>query len=294
MKYLSGATGYTILRRDSKDILLLADIHDGVNYCESGSGIFIDEYLMKHSKNSQILLEESINDPELNLTDLWPDAEHTRKLKLLKEKDDSIIPTDIRPYLIPFSWQLAESNKKYQDITVKKYMSLFILFFNKKGIVYERFIFPYIGCNNGYIVNENDREILRQMFDEFNKIFMELCELAGDKTIQEMLKLQSEKGKYNDYLHNIDNINSLIMEYYILLLTLSDKRNSIIHTGLAHSTRLIEMFENLGFKIIENVSMTHISSYSGSDKTNACIANPGESKFMDRFIDRINKKSMFI
>ena len=290
MKYLSGATGYTILRRESKDILLLADIHDGVNYCEHGTGIFIDDYLKRHSKNSQILLEESTNDPELNLTDLWPNAEHTRKLKLLKEKDDTIIPTDIRPYLIPFSWQLAESNKKYQDITVKKYMSLFILFFNKKGVAYERFIFPYIGCNNGYIANNNDRKILEDMFDDFNEIFMKLYELAGDKTMHDMLKLQNEKGKYQEYLHRIDNINSLIMEYYILLLTLSDKRNSIIHTGLAHSTRLIEMFEEFGFKIIENVSMTDISSYTGSDKTNACVTNPDKSKFLDR----VNKKSMFI
>lgn len=294
MKYLSGATGYTILSRGTKDILLLADIHDGVNYCERGTGIFIDDYLKKHSKNSQILLEESINDPELNLTDLWPDAEHTRKLKLLKEKDDSIIPTDIRPYLIPFSWQLAESNKTYQDIQIKKYMSLFDLFFKKKDVVYERFIFPYIGCNSRYIANDGDRVKLRQMFDDFNnKIFKELYELAGNKTMQEMLKIQNEKGKFYEYLHKIENLNSLIMEYYILLLTLSDERNSIIHTGLAHSTRLIDMFKDFGFKIIEDVSMTDISSYTGNDDTPACILNPHNSKFMDN-LDRVNKKSMFI
>lgn len=288
MKYLSGATGYTILRRDSKDILLLADIHDGVNYCETGTSIFIDEYLKKNSKDSQIILEESINDPDLNLTDLWPNAEHTKKLKLLKEKDDSIIPTDIRPYLIPFSWQLANSNKKYQEIYVKKYMSLFYLFFNKKGLVYERFIFPYV--SNSTFIKESDRLLLQQMFNDFQKIFMEIYESADDMTIKKILVLQKEKGKYYDYLNNIDNINSLIMEYYILILTLSDRRNSIIHTGLAHSTRLIEMLEDFNFKIIENVSMTHISSYTGDNNTKACILNPDQSKFLDR----VNKKSMFI
>ena len=81
-------------------------------------------------------------------------------------------------------------------------------------------------------------------------------------------------------MHSIDNINSLIMEYYILILIFSDKRDSIIHTGLAHSTRLKSiLIEKFKFTIIKDVSMTQIEQYTGSDNTNACILNPKNSEF---------------
>ena len=59
MEYLSGATGYTILSRNNKVILLLADIHDGVNYCNRNQPhIKISDFLKKKKNNNQILLEE--------------------------------------------------------------------------------------------------------------------------------------------------------------------------------------------------------------------------------------------
>lgn len=51
MEYLSGATGYTILSRNNKVILLLADIHDGVNYCNRNQPhIKISDFLKKKKK----------------------------------------------------------------------------------------------------------------------------------------------------------------------------------------------------------------------------------------------------
>jgi hypothetical protein len=287
MEYLSGATGYTILSKNNKDILLLADIHDGVNYCSRNQPhVKIRDFLKNKKNNFQILLEESINDPDLNLTDLWPNAEHTRQLKILKENDKNIIPTDIRPYLIPFSWQLAESsenseytsaNQKYKELLINKYLFYFSEFFKHRGKTFERFILPYYE-----FIEKDDMRILINIFETIKNLFIKLSKKYENLTLNQILK------KDEDYMHSIDNINSLIMEYYILLLIFSNKKDSIIHTGLAHSTRIKSILvDEFKFKIVEDVSMTQIENYTGSDNTNACILNPSKSEFFNK------KKSMY-
>jgi hypothetical protein len=279
MEYLSGATGYTILSKNNKNILLLADIHDGVNYCvNQQQSDRIDNFLQRNNTSHQILLEESINDPSLNLTDLWPDAEHTRRLKILKENDRKIIPTDIRPYLIPFSWQLAESNDKYKNLQITKYLYFFSIFFSEKSSIYYKYIVPYYEY-----IDYHNKMILLGIFKQIKKLFNRKYEMYKGKTLREILELDKS------YMHSIDNINSLIMEYYILLLIFSDKRDSIIHTGLAHSTRIKSILvEEFKFNIVEDIDMTQIKDYTGSHNTKACIINPSNSVFFNK------KKSMFI
>ena len=34
-----GLVGYTLLEKDNKNILIFADIHDGVTYCDNSTGI---------------------------------------------------------------------------------------------------------------------------------------------------------------------------------------------------------------------------------------------------------------
>ena len=167
MKYISGATGYTILKKDEKVIILFGDIHDSVNYCKQGNeSIDIDKYLDKKSDNYQVLLEESTNDPELNLSDLWSQSYHTNNLKNLKINNPNVIPIDIRPYLIPFSWQLVESNNKYKKLIFKKYIFKFDEFLNKRGNVYLRFITPYFE----YIINDEYKNKLEKVFSTIKKI----------------------------------------------------------------------------------------------------------------------------
>ena len=217
---------------------------------------------------------------------MWPNAEHTRQLKVLKENDKNIIPTDIRPYLIPFSWQLAESsensnsasaNKKYKELSINKYLFYFYEFFKHRGKTYERFILPYYE-----FIDNDDKQILIKFFETIKNIFIKLAKKYENLSLSQILK------KDGNYMHSIDNVNSLIMEYYILILIFSDKRDSIIHTGLAHSTRLKSILvEEFKFKILEDESMTQIENYTGSDNTNACILNPTNSEFL-------KKKSMYI
>lgn len=217
---------------------------------------------------------------------MWPNADHTRQLKILKENHKNVIPTDIRPYLIPFSWQLLESSEnsqsasainKYKELSINKYLFYFSEFFKQRGKVYERFILPYYE-----FIEDEDKKILIKIFSAIKNLFIKNFKKYENLTLNEILK------KDEDYMHSIDNINSLIMEYYILLLIFSDKRDSIIHTGLAHSSRLkIILVEEFKFKIVEDVSMTQIENYTGSDNTNACILNPSNSEFFNK------KKSMY-
>ena len=83
------------------------------------------------------------------------------------------------------------------------------------------------------------------------------------------------------------------MEYDMLILILSDSRDSIIHTGLAHSTRLKSMLkEEFNFTIEEDVSMTQIENYTGSDNTDACIPSPDKSEVFNNITNK--KKSIFM
>ena len=271
MRYLSGATGYTIFNSGSlelpnKSILLLSDIHDGVNYCLRNQPTeYIDIFLEEKSKSHQILLEESINDPELNLTELWPDAEHTTKLRELKEENNKIIPVDLRPYLIPFSWQFASSNDAYRKFTISQYLHCFDNFFNYNGKTYEKFIFPYYE----FINTENKKRLYTIFILIKNEYLKFKSKYPGVTKIGDLL----EKDK--SHMDSIDHINSLIMEYYILVLILSDRRDTIIHTGLAHSTRLKKfLVEDFNFIIKKDSNMTHINQYTGSNQTVACIPKP--------------------
>lgn len=262
--FLSGSTGYTILNNDNKKILLFADIHDGVQYCKSTNSIDIDKLLDAKSNTHQVLLEEAFNNSGLNLTGLW-NAKHTNKLRELKENNSNVIPTDIRPYLIPFSWQFAKSNKKYKECKIETYLYLLDEFFNKSGKVYEKIISPYFS----YIKNKDDITKIIYFFELIKKKYKVISYKYTKRTIGYILDIDKE------YLHSIDNINSYIMEYYILILLLSDKRNTIIHTGLAHSSRLKEVLIKIfKFEIKQDHELTNIENYTGSDNTHACIFNP--------------------
>ena len=121
---ISGSIGYTVLTNNKdKDILILADNHSQLPYCKNGK--FVSDW-MKSKNNSKILLEEV---PRIgnNLKELWPDAPHTQKLKnLFLENSIEIDGVDVRPFLIPFSWELVE---EVNDIKLKEYLDLLDKFF---------------------------------------------------------------------------------------------------------------------------------------------------------------------
>ena len=126
---LNGSIGYTLLIKNKIKILILADMHSNLPYCKT-DGIFISDWF-KNKYNSKILLEEV---PRVGpqLKELWPSSPHTQKLKEEYIKNSHIIQgVDIRPLLIPFSWELA-SDEDTHSLKLKEYLELINLFFTLK------------------------------------------------------------------------------------------------------------------------------------------------------------------
>ncbi len=166
---VSGSVGYTLLKRNNKYVLLLADVHDGVKYCEQDS-VMIDNFLDLKDTNN-VLLEEVLRE-DFTLTDLWPGSPHTQRLKKLNIKNHKIKPVDIRPMLLPFSWELVAMNKLNQDVTLKEYLLLLDSFFNYKNT---RFNINYIVPEIKKTFEKRDLiikhfHILKEKYNEFKKI----------------------------------------------------------------------------------------------------------------------------
>ena len=124
---INGSIGYSFLSDKKYNILILADIHSELPYCKT-DGIFISEWL-DNKKTSKLLLEEV---PRINikLQELWSTSEHTQKLKeIYIKKNDIIHGVDIRPFLLPMSWEIIESD---ESIILKDYIKLINDFFTLK------------------------------------------------------------------------------------------------------------------------------------------------------------------
>ena len=81
---ISGSIGITLLKKNNKIIVLLADDHSNSSYCDN-KGLDkhqdIKNYLEKElKKENKILLEEVPRDG-FELEELWPESEHTQDLK---------------------------------------------------------------------------------------------------------------------------------------------------------------------------------------------------------------------
>ncbi len=261
---ISGSVGYTLLKRDNKYVLLLADVHDGVKYCEQDS-IMIDNFL-NVKDNNNILLEEVLRE-NFTLTDLWPGSPHTQRLKQLNVKNHKIKPIDIRPMLLPFSWELVGMNKMNQDVSLREYLLLLDNFFNYKST---RF-------NNNYIVPEMKKSfdkkdliikhfhILKEKYNEFKKNNIKFM----DSKILDIYKNNS------DVLETLNTITSSIMEWYIVMLVHNSIKNTIIHVGLAHSEKVLILLTGpYRFKIVKSQGVNNMDNLR--DTMRACIMVPPE------------------
>jgi hypothetical protein len=257
---INGSIGYTVLIKDNIKILVLADMHSELPYCEK-DGIFISDWL-KNKFKSKILLEEV---PRVGpkLKELWPSSPHTQKLKEEYLKNSHIIQgVDIRPFLIPFSWELA-FDKDTPVINLKQYLTLINIFFNLKldllrkdlKDVYTKEFLKKTKLGEHYL--ELKRKV--KNYIKRNKKFLQT-------NIKDLLK-------ENEYLlEQINDLISDIMEWYMIskiFQGLSENKTSfIIHAGLAHTTNLINLLKiKYGYKILEE--------FGNTDLNNITIENTG-------------------
>lgn len=266
--YISGSVGYTLLERNNEYILVLADIHDGVKYCYIDSPIMIAKWLQQKSAKSSILLEELLRE-NYNVSDLWPNAQHTKELKQLNQIDNRIIPVDIRPSLLPFSWEIVDMNKELGKTTLFNYIKQLEDLFNVNSDFYNKYIKEQVHMMEINQSRYKDSKVTPQVhYNEIKHIFNQFKEDTFnlmDKSITYIIKTNVS------ILERINNIISMLMEWYVILLIFNDVKNIIIHVGLAHSSRLILFLTKVyRYKIIEQSGINTIDDVNTSVPS-ACI-----------------------
>ena len=140
--FISGTIGVTILKKNDKIIIILADDHSNSSYCDNTNKNHksIKEYLENELNiGDQILLEEVPRDG-FDLHELWPESPYTQELKEYFLSENKINGIDIRPYIIPFSYDLLESNNKLESYSMQEYIKLLDELFNLKGKLYNKVI----------------------------------------------------------------------------------------------------------------------------------------------------------
>ena len=254
---ISGSIGYTVLTNNKdKDILILADNHSQLPYCKNGK--FVSDW-MKSKNNSKILLEEV---PRIgnNLKELWPDAPHTQKLKnLFLENSIEIDGVDVRPFLIPFSWELVE---QVNDIKLKEYLNLLDKFFmlehpyfiNKLNKVYKREYLNNSKLGNHFLNMKNQvKNYVKQ-----NKT-----------NLNESVKKLDKKNKL--MFEQINIFISDVMEFYIIAKVFNENNNKfIVHAGLFHTNNLNKLLlNNYSFELKRVEGINSINNID--DTENSCL-----------------------
>jgi hypothetical protein len=256
MKILGGL-GVTVLEcnlnngcHKKKKVILISDAHADIPYCTNNKTKISDWIKNKMNKGYQILLEE-VERKGVSLQELWPDAKHTQELKKLYLNNSfDIIPVDIRPHLILFSWQILNSTNinevkyknKYEKIQFKTFLKRINDFFDEKSEFYnnsiKHLIKNKIKKNSG--LGEHFRN-LKYNFENYKRNNI----LLMDKMMSEIIK------NNQDVLLKFDKLINQLMEWYIILKLFSSEKDTIIHTGLFHSREILNYLVNrYNFNII--------------------------------------------
>lgn len=261
--YLNGSIGYTLLVKENIKILILADMHSKLPYCKE-NGIFISDWFkfinkyIKDTNNCLFLLEE-VPRTGIELKELWPSSPHTQKLKDLYINNSHIIQgLDIRPLILPFSWELA---LQAPDTNLKDYLNLIDLFFtlNLKFINDDlKFI------NTPFFLKKNNLGIHYINLKKKTRLFIKTNKYYLSKNIKELININ------NNLLEQINDITSDIMEWYSvakIIQGVNEKRKSIIlHAGLAHTTNIIKLLKMYyGYNIENDFGLTDISDIENNN-----------------------------
>lgn len=271
---ISGSIGITILKNNNKTIILLADDHSSKNYCnhigiEGKEHLTIKNFLKKElQKGNQILLEEIVRENNFNLEELWPDSPHTQDLKDYFLSEDEIVGIDIRPYLLPFSHEMVEVDENLGKISIRQYLSSLDNFFRLKGKLYDDYFYPVL--KNIKIRNKGIETTLEFLKKEYLKI-------AEDTKFDHNLNFYFNNKK--QVLSNISLFCDQIMESYTLISCFTTEKNSIIHTGLFHSSSILDLLIK-----IYNFTVVHKNGINSLDKLDekqypSCVYLPGLEKF---------------
>jgi hypothetical protein len=280
-----GSIGYTYLESMNnqypKNILLLSDMHSQLSYCSNYTKI--SEWFMNKSKSNNILLEE-VPREDVKLKELFSEADHTQDLKKMYLDNPTIIHAlDIRPFLVPFSWELIELD--LPNITLLKYLIFiedFYDFKHDKISEYLEDIYNLEYTKNNKYLNAH-MQVIHNGYLEYKQRNLKLL----NQSILEIYK------NNKNVLEEINNILDNIMEYFTIakIYTLKDdKKNILIHAGLAHTEKILFWLINLyKYKIISNNGINNLEELDNVKISNGCLNLPA---FIDNQLSTINYKNL--
>jgi hypothetical protein len=266
MTNIYGSVGYTLLRNKYNTILIFADVHSKLPYCENK--IDISDWFKDNMNFTNVLLEEVPRDG-VELNELWTESEHTQKLKNLFLQNSNLIHAiDIRPYLIPFSWEMCELKTDNNIITLNNYLKKINVFleleddyFKKKlSLVYnEKYLIKNVHLGKHFL----ELHILFNSYKEKYAKYMEknVCDIFKENKI---------------ILEEFNNILDSTMEWFAIAKMFQlkfNKKNVIMHTGLYHSNnirnKLMDLYE---YKIIDNNGINTIKDIENNKNYSGCIS----------------------
>lgn len=257
MTTIYGTVGYSFFKSNdlvSKYILVLSDIHSKLEYCDNF--IQISDWLYENMNDINILLEEVSRD-NFKLGELWSSSDHTIKLKdLYLNNKDNIYAIDIRPYLIPFSWELLENDKTLEKIKLKEYISLLNDFLYLKLYKIQEKI-PNI-YNSNFLNKHKLKKhlyLIRNSYDDFIKKNIDLM----DHDIYDIY--ENNKIIFLDLNLILDSC----MEWYIIAkiydLNNKNNKNFLLHTGLFHSERINHILQTIhDYKLLSEEGINNITT----------------------------------
>ncbi len=235
MKNLYGTIGYTVLsnKQTNNKIIIFADRHDNLPRCDNKTNIA--QWFKEKMYTSKILLEEVPRD-SVNLEELWSDSEHTQELKNLYLENPHVISgLDIRPLLIPFSWEIVNISEPAHNITMKKYLEKIDKFFTLR--------INYLIKNlPNYNISQLPGTKLGEHFLLLKNNFKKILE-----TNREFLyfTVQTVKTINSNLLQLINSLLDQIMEWNICANIMANNDKSIIvHAGLAHSDKIVKLLQS--------------------------------------------------
>lgn len=243
-KNLYGTIGHTILTKGNKKIIVFADKHDKLPKC--AESVKIADWFEKKIKKSKLLLEE-VPRGSVELAELWTESEHTQDLKNLYLKNPNIIVgLDIRPLVIPFSWETYKDrykNKEMDSINTVDYLRYTNDFFSLKN---PWLVENFPKYNTRTLKNTKVGEHFLKIKENFRNILVDNKKLIAKKLINVI-------EQDENFLYSFNDILDQIMEWYICAnVELNIDNNIMIHAGLSHSDTIVQLLrEFYGYVIIE-------------------------------------------
>jgi len=228
---IDGSVGYTILNGNTSfnglkfKVIIYADKHDNNIGCNNNFDMA--GWMKTKFTSSNIILEEVPRNKDSKLEELWPTSYHTQNLKNLYLDNSNIIKgSDIRTYLIPYSWELDRS-EEHHSVDLFEYVKSIDEFFALKNEYCIKTLPVY--KNLQHTLKGKHFMILKKNFDDFlTKYQLLLFEITD-----------SIKKNQSYVLEELNELLDSIMEWYTIA-NIDENRNNVIHVGLAHSEKIVK------------------------------------------------------